>query len=121
MSTREHSPRPFIEIESIHSPGLRRAPFCSEVESLLKAGRSPNVYLYAGPGCWERADDRRISFGPGTALVLPDFVEPASLCWPRVDAMVVFWPVGPTSSYRRKIELGQALIRDGVRFVTIEH
>lgn len=121
MSAKEHGPRPLVEIESIQSVGTRKAPFYSEVDFLLKGGGNPNVYLYAGPGCWERANDRRVCFGRGSALVLPDRVEPSSLQWPRVDALVVFWPVGPSSYYRRKIELGQSLIRDGVRFVTIEN
>lgn len=121
MSGLKQHLKPTIEIEGLESPGLRRAPFCGEVEALQASGVAPNVYLFAGHCCWERADDRRIRLGRGSALVLPDDVRPSALRWPAVDAVVVCWPQREVAEYRRKVELGQALVRDGVRYVAIEH
>lgn len=113
--------KPTIEIEGLKCAGLRRAPFCGEVESLQASGGNPNVYLFAGASCWERADQRRIQCGGGSALVLPDDVRPSALKWPAVCEMVVCWPPSGANEYRRKIELGQALIRDGVRYAAVQH
>lgn len=121
MSGLERSQEPAIEIAGLDCPGLRRAPFCNEVETLQASGVMPNVYLFAGPDCWARADDRRIRFGSGTALVLPDALPPSVLKWPAVDAVVVCWPPRVVNEYRRKVELGRALLRDGTRFVAIQH
>ena len=121
MGASERNLTPTIEINALDRPGLRRAPYCGEVELLQASGITPNVYLFAGPECWERADDRRIKHGAGSALVLPDDVRPSALRWPSVDALVVCWPPADASVYRRKIELAQALIRDGVRYAAIEH
>ena len=121
MGASERNLTPAVEIEALDRPGLRRAPYCSEVEMLQASGVNPNVYLFAGPGCWERADDRRIKHGTGSAMVLPDDIRPSALRWPKLEALVVCWPPAGASAYRRKIELAQALIRDGVRYAAIEH
>lgn len=88
---------------------------------LLFAGVHLNVYLYAGSKCWDRAKLRREAHGAGSALVLPDGVDPVSLRWPAVDSMVVCWPPSAEMEYRRKLDLARALMRDGVRFAAIEH
>ncbi|WP_162454883.1 hypothetical protein [Pseudoxanthomonas kalamensis] len=110
-----------IEIDAVTRQGLHRAPFCSEIELLLLAGIQPNVYLYAGTDCWEKAKHRRAVHGAGSALVLPAETDPCDLRWPAVEALVVCWPTTNHSDYRNKILLAQALVRDGVRYAAIEH
>lgn len=110
-----------IELDGLTSRGARRAPFSREVELLLAKGVVPNLYVFAGTNCWERADGRRVKHGLGTALVLPNDTDPTILRWPPVDSMVVCWPNSQRDEYSRKILLIQALIRDGVLFVAVEH
>ena len=74
-----------------------------------------------GADAWERAERRRIQFGPGSALVLQDETAPDALRWPRLDVLVIAWPDTTPAAYSRKLKLAQALIRDGVRFAAIEH
>lgn len=121
MSASDRIKPPTIEIDAVTRPALRRAPFCSEVELLLLVGIQPNVYAFAGMDCWARAKHRRAAHGAGSALVLPADVEPCDLRWPAVDAVVVCWPTTNHVDYRTKLLLAQALIRDGVRYATIEH
>lgn len=115
-----------IDEQVIHLPapaqlGVRLAPYATEVKLAMRDGRVPNVYVFAGPGCWDRAITRRIQFGTGTALVLPDDVHPELLTWPALDAVVVAWPAHDERARARKFGLAQALIRDGVRYAAIEH
>lgn len=110
-----------IELNGIGGRGYRRVPFYMEVEQQLKLGIQPNVFLYAGLNCWGRALARRDVLGPGTALVLPDGEKPSALRWPPIDSLVVVWPNYGTQDHKMKIELAQALIRDGVRFIVIDH
>lgn len=115
-----------IHEQLIHLPATaqrasRQAPYSAEVKLAMRDGRVPNVYVFAGPGCWGRAVARRILFGAGTALVLPDEVAPEQLKWPALDAVVVAWPAHNEVEHRRKLRLAQALIRDGVRYAVIEH
>jgi len=115
-----------IEQPVLHLPppaesGKRRAPYSSEVFAVMLEGRVPNVYVFAGPECWDRANQRRIHRGLGTALVLPDDCSPEQLIWPAVEAVIVAWPIHGDCDRTRKLRLAQALIRDGVRFAAIEH
>lgn len=100
---------------------MRLAPYGREVIDALIRGRQPNVYLFAGFDCWNRAEKRRIKFGPATALVLPCGTPPSELRWPKLDSILVVWPDSSPDAYQLKIELAQALIRDGLRFAAIEH
>ena len=111
---------------AIHLPAAidaarRQAPYSAEVRAATSDGRVPNVYVFAGPLCWDRAIRRRLQFGPGTALVLPEDVNPEELKWPSLDSVVVAWPCHDESARARKLRLAQALIRDGLRYVAIEH
>lgn len=115
-----------IDEQVIHLPasvqqGVRLAPYAAEVKVAMRDGRVSNVYVFAGPGCWDRAITRRIQFGAGTALVLPDDVLPEQLTWPGLDAVAVAWPAHDERARARKLGLAQALIRDGVRYAAIEH
>ena len=68
MSTPKRTLKATVEIDGLDRPGLKRAPFCREVESLQALGTNPNVYIFAGAECWERADERRVKHGAGSAL-----------------------------------------------------
>ena len=120
MSGPDVAIHPVIEVEALQVNGVKRAPYAIEVEQLLAAGKVPNVYLFAGASAWQRANARRDQHGPGSALVLPDDEDPASMKWPAVDTVVVCWPRSALKDYGRRIELAQSLIRDGVQFATIE-
>lgn len=114
-----------MDEQVIHLPasgqkGARLAPYASEVKLAMRQGH-PNVFIFAGPRCWERAAKRRIQFGLGTSLVLPNEVSPEHLTWPGLDAIVVAWPEHDELARARKLILAQALIRDGVRYAAIEH
>ena len=115
------NPRDAIGGQRTDAPPLRLAPYGREVNDALRQGRQPSVYLFSGARSWDRAERRRLQFGPGTALVLPCAIPPSDLCWPRLDAVLVAWPDSSSHAYRRKVELARALIRDGVRFAVIEH
>ena len=67
----------------------RLAPYARAVIDLQRAGRHPNVYLFAGRDCWNMAEHRRRTHGDGTALVLPPGERPDSFRWPRLDALVL--------------------------------
>ncbi len=121
MSSQDLAINPVIELEPLQLAGMKRAPYALEVEQLLAAGKVPNVYVFAGANAWQRANARRDQHGPGSALVLPDDENPASLKWPAVDTVVVCWPRSALKDYGRRIELAQALIRDRVRFAAIEN
>lgn len=121
MATQDIAINPVIEVEALQVDGVKRAPYALEVEQLLAAGKIPNVYVFAGASAWQRANARRDQHGLGSAMVLPDDEEPAHLKWPAVDAVVVCWPRSTQPDYRRRIELARALIRDNVRFATIEN
>ena len=121
MANQHVAINPLIEVEALRVAGIKRAPYAAEVEQLLAAGKVPNVYVFAGPSAWQRANARRERHGLGSAIVLPDDEEPAHLKWPAVDAVVVCWPRSAVPDYRRRLGLAQALIRDGVQFATIEN
>lgn len=108
-----------LDAATIHP--RRNAPYACEVTAELTKGRNPNVYLFVGADAWERAERRRIQYGPGSALALQDETDPSALRWPRLDTLVVAWPDTTPAAYSRKLKLAQALIRDGVRFAAIEH
>jgi hypothetical protein len=110
-----------IHLTAAAQKGVRQAPYAAEVKLAMRDGSEPNVYLFAGPRCWDRATTRRIQFGAGTALVLPADVLPGQLVWPALDAVIVAWPAHDNHSFGLKLGLAQALIRDGVRYVAIEH
>jgi hypothetical protein len=107
-----------LEVDAATIAGSKRCPYFGEVIEAARVG-TPNVYLFAGPDAWHRARKRRDQHGPGSALVLPDNDNPLELRWPALDALLVAWP--DPNAYRRKLMLGQALARDGVRYACIEH
>lgn len=69
----------------------RPAPYAAEVCAELKAGRYPAVHIFAGPDAWRRAEHRRRTHGPGTALVYPAAERPETFDWPPVapEALVI--------------------------------
>jgi hypothetical protein len=114
------------EASVVHLPGLglvgrRQAPYAGEVLEAMRGGVQPNTYIFAGGNCWDRAIKRRIQFGLGCALVLPDGCAPEDLIWPPLDAVIVAWPNHSFSARELKLRLTQALIRDGVRYAAMEH
>lgn len=115
-------PNETIRLDAINTKPQKLAPYGTHVLNFLRTGKQPNLCLFAGFNCWNRAEGWQRSHGSGTTLVLPDGVCPASLKWPPVDSLVVAWPPdNKPNTYRRKLELAQALIRDGVRFIAIQH
>ena len=64
----------------------RPAPYALEVRAEIEAGRHPAVVIFAGPDAWHRAEHRRRTHGPGTALVWPTSETPESFAWPPVEA-----------------------------------
>ncbi len=101
--------------------GRRHAPYSGEVRAAMRNGVEPNTYIFAGDNCWDRAMRRRIQFGPGCALVLPEDCLPEDLIWPPLRAVIVAWPRYTDSARLLKLRLAQALIRDGVGYAAVEH
>ena len=67
----------------------RPAPYSQEVRGALEAGRHPAVVIFAGRDAWHRAEHRRRTHGPGTALVLPPSELPEVFRWPRIEPETV--------------------------------
>lgn len=110
-----------VHLSALGVVGRRHAPYSGEVRAALRDGYEPNTYLFAGDQCWDRAARRRIQFGLGCALVLPNDREPEDLIWPPLRAVIVAWPDYSASAQLLKLRLVRALIRDGVRYAAVEH
>ena len=67
----------------------RPAPYRHEVDAALADGRYPDVIVFTGPRAHAAAERRRIEYGPGTALVLPEGHYPADFDWPPVTPLAV--------------------------------
>lgn len=95
----------------------KRPAFAGEVEALLRAGRQPNTYCYAGARCWERARLRRDNHGPGSTLVLVDDVPPDRWRWPAgLDAMVLAVDgIEPAQA----LAIARAAVAGGVRAIVV--
>lgn len=117
-------PNDVIRLDALTVKPQKLAPYAKGVFEFLRRGKQANCYLFTGRDAWERCKARLQQRGLGTAMVLPDNEYPASLKWPPTDTLVVAWPSDNKpfeATYRRKLELAQALVRDGVRFVAIQH
>lgn len=110
-----------LELSASQIVPRRPAPYANEIERALTAWWEPNVKLYAGDGAWDRAKAMRGAFGPLAAMVLPDEDDPESLRWPALRTVVVLYPDGSPTAYRRKLGIARALVRDGVECAWIEH
>lgn len=66
----------------------RLAPYARAVLDLLRAGKNPNVYLFAGSDAWSQAEYRRRTHGEGSILALPPGDYPRAYRWPALDALV---------------------------------
>ena len=117
VKTPRHDDR--IRLHAAEQDGETHAPYAREVIDALASGRQPNVYLFSGAHAWEQAKKRRAQHGDGSALVLPPRVDPLTLKWPPVAAVVVVWP--GSKEFERKLDLAKALIRDGVQSAQISH
>jgi hypothetical protein len=86
------------------------------VEDEISAGHSPNVYVLTGSEAWTRASRRREVHGAGSALVLPQGGDPRAFRWPVLDSVFV-----DARTLRRQaaVELGAALIANGVRYAAV--
>lgn len=115
----EHAP--VLQLPALEVTGRRQAPYSSEVRAAMRDGAEPNTYIYAGENCWDRAIRRRLRFGLGCALVLPDDCAPEDLIWPPLRALIVAWPDYSPSARKLKLRLVQALVRDGVQYAAVEH
>jgi len=95
----------------------KRPAYAGEVEGLLRAGRHPNVYCYAGRRCWDRARIRHDAHGVGSVLVLADDVPPDRWRWPAgLDAMVLAVEgVEPAAA----LAIARAAVVGGVRCVVV--
>ena len=101
-------PEEAIYLPAASTPARRHAPYSAEVREAMRDNRVPNVYVFAGPQCWDRAIRRRMQFGAGTALVLPDDASPEELTWPPLDSLIVAWPLHDEVARLRKLRLAQA-------------
>jgi len=110
-----------VHLPALGVVGRRQAPYSGEVRAVLRDGYEPNTYLFAGDQCWDRAIKRRMQFGLGCALVLPEDCPPEDLIWPPLRAVIVAWPHFSSCARAMKLRLAQALIRDGVRYAAVEH
>lgn len=83
---------------------MRNAPYAREVRTELEAGRYPAVYVFAGPDAWRRAEHRRLTYGLGTALVLPSSELPETFRWPPVapESVVI---TGSPAVHRASLEM----------------
>lgn len=66
----------------------RLAPYARSVFGLLREGKTPNVYLFAGSDAWNQAGHRHRTHGDGSVLVLPPGDDPGTYRWPVLDALV---------------------------------
>lgn len=71
------------------STARRLPPYARHITEAQRAGRHPNVYLFAGSDAWNQAEHRRWTHGEGSALVLPPGDEPEDFRWPALDALVL--------------------------------
>jgi hypothetical protein len=76
----------------------------------------PNVYVFAGRDAWERAERRRIAFGPGTTLVAPSGEDPAAFAWPILDSCFIYAQGIPRGD---AVRLAAAIVGAGTRFVAL--
>lgn len=67
----------------------RPAPYRHEVDAALAAGRHPDVIVFTGPLAHERAEQRRIHYGPASSLVLPEGHHPDEFGWPPLTHVAV--------------------------------
>jgi hypothetical protein len=95
----------------------KRPAYAGEVEAMLRAGRQPNVYAYAGRRCWDRARIRLDGHGMGSVMVLADDVPPDCWRWPAgLDALVLAVDgVEPA----RALAIARAAVAGGVRCVVV--
>lgn len=92
----------------------RLAPFARLILKAQRAGRHPNVYLFAGSDAWGRAQRRHRIHGEATALVLPPDCEPEALIWPRLDALTILPGDCDGERFRRLVV---ALLKAGCRCI----
>jgi hypothetical protein len=90
------------------------APFSRLILEAQRAGRHPNVYLFAGSDAWDRAQWRHRTHGEGTALVLPPDREPEALIWPCLDSLVIVPGDCDGERFRRLVV---ALLKAGCRCI----
>lgn len=93
---------------------LRLAPYARHVLEQQRAGRTPNVYLFAGSDAWNQAEYRRRTHGDGSVLVLPPGEHPDRFRWPRLEALVALPGDCPGHRFRALI---RALLVAGCRCV----
>ncbi len=96
---------------------IKLPPYAREVIAVLAAGKVPNVYVFAGPDAWERAQRHRAARGAGSAIVVPD--EPELFDWSFLHGhAVILNPTSITPANRAPyVALAAEMIRAGIRFV----
>ena len=83
----ETAPPEYSATPSCRTSPRRRPPYALAMLNMVRTGKSPNVYLFAGAEGWNQAEHRRRTFGEGTALVLPPSEDPEGFRWPALDAL----------------------------------
>jgi hypothetical protein len=91
-------------------------PHGAGVSRGLASGRQPSCCLYTGQHAWRRAERRIRTRGDDSAMVLPLGDDPAGYQWPAVRWLVVDATDLDGGERQR---LAAALVRDGVRFVSL--
>lgn len=60
-----------------------------DVVNAIQRGLNPNVWLFVGPGAWDRAMNRHRPAHGVFAMVLPDHDRVGEYRWPRVPAITL--------------------------------
>jgi hypothetical protein len=89
-------------------------PYAREIEEAQRRGLHPNVRIFCGPNAWDRARRHRERFGEASATLLPPYIAPLDLRWPRLSDVVVDISGADGQVIR---ELANALVRDGAHVV----
>jgi hypothetical protein len=102
------------------SHSARKLPlYAREVIAASAAGRSPNVYVFAGDSAWQRAQRRRWAHGAGSAVAVPLDSEPGAFDWTFLRGQAVVLAAEAITPINRPeyVALAAELIVAGVRFV----
>ncbi len=99
---------------------IKSPPYAREVIAVLAAGGVPNVYIFAGPDAWERAQRRRAVRGPGAPLslrMLPGLIDWSFL---RGHAVILHATTITPANRAKYVALTAEMVGAGIRFVAVK-